>query len=100
MSELTIRIFVRTNSGTLVDQEVSFELSDFGGHLPAVGDSVIRPGGTPHSIMRPGATPQQPNHTMWTVVRRIFNPRDLSDNVALVVEDRELSDEERVFLPG
>ena len=38
------------------------------------------------------------NRRMWTVVQRVFNPRDNADYIALIVEERQPTEVEELFL--
>ena len=44
MSEVTIHLYCRLADGTIEDAQHTFDLSDFGGFLPAVGDKILDPG--------------------------------------------------------
>jgi hypothetical protein len=84
MAEMSIRIYYREPDGRLVDGEQDFDLSSFAGILPSIGDSIIEPG-VPQGLDRHDAS----NRIIWTVVGRVFNPRDLENYVALIVEERQ-----------
>jgi hypothetical protein len=95
MNEVTIHLYCRLTSGKIEDAQHTFDLSDFGGFLPAVGDKILDPG-VPASLER--NVPE--NRRLWTVVDRVFNPRDTKDSVALVIESCPVSDHEAVLLPS
>jgi hypothetical protein len=94
VSELVIRIYYQSSRGSIEDSETDFGLEDFGGLLPAVGDRILDPS---TESERERSDPSA--RTMWVVIGRVFNPRDLPGSVALVVETRRPEDDERVFLP-
>src|SRR5215203_4726378 len=94
MSEVTIHLYCRSADGKIEDAQHTFDLSDFGGFLPSVGDKILDPG-VPASLER--HVPE--NRRLWTVVDRVFNPRDTKDFVALVIESCPVSDHEAVLLP-
>src|SRR4051812_17662392 len=77
MSDVVIHLYCRQSNGTIEDAQHTFDLSDFGGFLPAVGDKILDPG-VPASLER--HVPE--NRRLWTVVDRVFNPRDTKDFVA------------------
>lgn len=95
MSETYIRIYRRTAAGDIFDHKHDMELSDFGGVVPAAGDLILDPG------VLQGSTRSDPhNRRMWTVVQRVFNPRDLGgEYIVLVIEDRSVSEHEVELLP-
>lgn len=83
MEEVTIRIYHRKDDGSLVDGQEDYDLAFFGGTLPAIGDLIVNPAASA------GVDRYDPgNRTVWAVVGRVFNPRDMKDYVALVVEER------------
>jgi hypothetical protein len=93
MSDLAIRIHFSRESGEVEDAEHDCDLSDFGGFLPSIGDRILDPGAS-------GDRRDPANRRMWTVVGRIFNPRDLGNKyVALIVEERQPAINEKAFLP-
>jgi hypothetical protein len=51
MSEVVIHLYCRQSDGTIEDAQHTFDLSDFGGFLPAVGDKILDPG-APASLER------------------------------------------------
>src|SRR4051794_24562788 len=90
-----LHLYCRLANGKIEDAQHTFDLSDFGGFLPAVGDKILDPG-VPASLER--HVPE--NRRLWTVVDRVFNPRDTKDFVALVIESCPVSDHEAVLLPS
>ena len=93
MSDLTIRICFRRKMGEIEDGQEDFGLSTFGGVLPSIGDTILDPG------VAQGLDRQDPaNRRMWTVLGRIFNPRDLENYVALIVDEHTPTKEERAFV--
>ncbi|HMM73937.1 MAG TPA: hypothetical protein PKC22_17220, partial [Rhodocyclaceae bacterium] len=61
----------------------------------AVGDRILNPG------VRQGLDRYSPaNREIWTVVGRMFNPRDNEDYIALIVEERAPTPDEYSLLPG
>lgn len=83
MSDITIRLYFREADGTLVDGQEDYGVESFAGEVPAIGDTIVRPG-VPQGLDRHDPT----NRAMWDVVGRVFNPRDLASYVALIVEER------------
>jgi hypothetical protein len=83
MSETTIRIYFRDAAGHTEDGKLDMSLKDFGGVVPSLGDTILNPG-VPTSLDRQDPT----SRDVWTVVERVFNPRDQQDYIALVVTYR------------
>lgn len=88
--DVTIRIHTRAEKGEWQDDAQDYGLSDFGGFLPAVGDFILEPG-VGSNLDR--TDPK--NRVMMKVVERVFNPRDLSDYVLLIVDKRALTETQR-----
>ena len=83
MNDVTVRIYYRDASGYTEDAQLDMSLDDFGGVMPAIGDTILNPG------VAAGLDRSQPeNREVWKVVERVFNPRDNKDYVTLVVEYR------------
>ena len=80
--DVTIRLYEQTAAGDWHDWEEDYDLEAFAGFLPNVGDVILKPG-VPQGLDR--HDPQ--NRRLLTVVKRIFNPRDLQNYVVLVVEE-------------
>ena len=84
-----VRIYVRAAGGSLTDTRQEFGLESFAGQLPSIGDMILAPGVLSHLDRHEPA-----NRTLWQVVGRIFNPRDLQTSVILIVEERPPSTHE------
>jgi hypothetical protein len=93
MSETQVRIYLRKQGGDIED-DGDFDLSYVGGILPSIGDKILNP-----CVAKDRDRKDASTRSMWIVVGRVFNPRDLSGHVALIVEKRPLSAEEKAFLP-
>ncbi|MGD9836291.1 MAG: hypothetical protein AB7F72_01770 [Afipia sp.] len=89
-----VRLHYRDKDGTIRDAQADYELSAFGGFLPATGDLILD-AGVASGLDRTDAK----NRRMWTVVQRVFNPRDNEDCVVLVVEERQPLASEIELLP-
>lgn len=83
MTDVHIRIYFREAAGTLVDSQQEFDVGSFAGLVPGVGDMIVNPG-VPQGLDRHNPS----NRQVWDVVGRVFNPRDMDDYVALIVEER------------
>lgn len=95
MGNVTIRIHFRSADETIEDGLLDFGLSDFGGILPAVGDRILNPG------VLQGRDRYDPlNREIWTVIGRVFNPRDEAEYIALVVDMRPPRPDEYCFIAG
>ena len=79
----TIRIYFRYADGKVDDGSRDFGLEDFAGFLPAIGDTILNPG-----VLQGLDRDIPENREIWTVVGRVFNPRDLANYVVLIVEER------------
>jgi hypothetical protein len=93
MADLTIRLHYRDKAGKVEDAQNDLGLESFGGQLPMVGDLILDPGVTSGLDRR-----ERKNRRMWTVMQRVFNPRDNADYIALVVEERQPTESEEPFL--
>ncbi len=80
--EITVRLYEQTADGEWYDLQEDYGLEDFAGFLPAVGDMILKPG-----VLQGLERSDPKNRILFTVVRRIFNPRDLTNYVVLVVEE-------------
>ena len=79
--ELTIRLFSIDGEGVWQDEQHDYELENFGGHLPAVGDIILEEG------VLSGLDRNDPkNRRLMTVKHRVFNAGDNPDYIALVVD--------------
>lgn len=91
--ELVIRIYFE-NGGKVEDGSRDMGLDELGGVLPAVGDCILNSG------VVQGLDRYRPeNREMWEVRKRVFNPRDNSNYIALVVKARRLNADEEEFAP-
>jgi len=80
----TIRILHRVDAGKVIDGSQDFGLEDFAGQVPMIGDMILDPG------VPVGKKRDDPrNREIWTVVGRVFNPRDNADYVSLIVDSRD-----------
>jgi hypothetical protein len=86
MSETIVRLHYKMADGTIMDAANEYELSDFAGVLPSVGDQMLDPG---VRAAKDRARPK--NRELLTIVSRVFNPRDNKNYVALICESRPLS---------
>lgn len=95
MITATIRIYLRSDTGDIEDMEQDFTVEDFGGVLPAAGDLILDPG------VFAGQDRSDPeNRRMWSVLRRVFNPRDNGGAyIVLVVQERDVAVTETGLLP-
>ncbi|MDI3307688.1 MAG: hypothetical protein QJR07_11365 [Acetobacteraceae bacterium] len=93
MANPTIRIHFRRSSGEVEDGELDFDLSSFCGILPSIGDKILDPG-----VPKGQSRCDPANRRMWTVVGRVFNPRDRADYVVLVVDERIPTEEEQLLV--
>ena len=94
MDGIAIRIFRLDSNGLLFDDEVDFELSDFGGVLPVAGDCILYP-----LVQQGGSRTEPEDREILTVESRLFNPRDMKDRVILICTVRPATEGEREFLP-
>jgi hypothetical protein len=83
MVDAHIRIYFRGSDGVLEDSQQEFGVESFAGVIPAVGDMIVNPGAL-QGLNRHEAQ----NRRVWEIVGRVFNPRDMADYVALIVEER------------
>ena len=89
----TIRILHRQPDGQIHDGKIDFSPDNFAGSIPAIGDTILNPG------VLQGQDRQMPqNRQIWTVVGRVFNPRDNEDYVSLIVESRDGTLADEAFL--
>lgn len=79
-----IRILHRDPTGRVSDGGVDFDLEQFAGQLPMIGDTIVDPG-----VLQGQDRRMPQNRQIWTVVGRVFNARDNEDYVALIVENRD-----------
>ena len=88
-----IRILHRDPDGKVFDGGVDFDLGQFAGQLPMIGDTIVDPGVLQGQDRR---LPQ--NRQIWTVVGRVFNSHDNEDYVALIVESRDGNQADDAYL--
>jgi hypothetical protein len=91
--DIAIRLYSQTESGEWVDWQEEYDLSDFAGFLPGVGDMFLAPG-----VLQGLDRCDPKNRRLLTVVQRVFNPRDLSNYVALVVTEQIPTGRESVIV--
>lgn len=95
MDDVHIRIYFREADGTLEDSQQEFGVESFAGAIPAIGDMIVDPG------VLQGLNRHEPtNRRVWDVVGRVFNPRDMADYIALVVEERAPNPHEYGVIAG
>lgn len=90
-----VRLLYRDEQGNICDTRGDYDLDDFGGVLPAVGDRIVEPG------VAGGRDPREPeNRTVYTVEERYFQPgtTKMTDLiwVHLVVSIRQADESERL----
>lgn len=95
MTPPNFRIYERDSDGQIEDRQHDMSLDDFGGQCPLVGDLIVE-AGVPSHLDRSDPA----NRKIWTVVARVFNPRDLPDYIALIVEERAPTATEAAFVAG
>jgi hypothetical protein len=95
MAQTSVRLYYRQSDGTLEDAQQEFDLSSFAGVLPAAGDLILDSG-----VLQGLDRSDPANRRLWCVVGRVFNPRDLEDYVALVVEERPPHPNEYAVMAG
>lgn len=88
-----IRVLHRDPAGKIFDGGIEYGPEAFAGHVPMLGDMIVNPGVTQGQDRH---MPQ--NRQIWTVVGRVFNPRDNEDGVALIVETRDGNLTDEAFL--
>ena len=95
MADIAIRLYRRLADGTLEDSRQEFGIETFAGQVPAIGDTILVPG------VLQGVDRHDPaNRRLWTVVARVFNPRDMEDYVALVVDECSPESQEYAVVAG
>lgn len=93
MSQSAVIICFRNSDGKIVPDDGSYELSEFAGIVPSIGDRILEPG------IRNGLDRHQlVNRRIWTVVDRYFYARDTAGQVALVVEERVPDESEAALI--
>jgi hypothetical protein len=91
-NDLTFRVTVEHLDGSVADAG-DFGLEDFGGIAPAIGDEILDPFAGEKAVRY---DPQ--SRAIWRVKRRVFNPRDHKDYIALLVEERLGDEGDRFFI--
>lgn len=94
MSEITIRLHYRRQDGAIEDAQHDFTLAEFAGALPSIGDDILYPG-----VLSGVLRDELHSRRLLRVVGRVFNPKDLQDYVALIVEERTPIEAERSLIP-
>jgi hypothetical protein len=86
MQEVLIRLFDKQSDGKLKDSGNEYELREFGGQIPSIGDFIVDPG------VLSGLNRDDPlNRTVMKVVARYFQPGNSDEKracIGLVVEER------------
>lgn len=83
MADVHIRIYFQAADGSLEDSQLEYGVENFAGFVPVIGDMIVDPG------VLEGLNRHEPkNRRVWDVVGRVFNPRDMADHIALVLQDR------------
>lgn len=88
-----IRILEKNADNSITDLSIEFPCSNFAGQIPAIGDMILDPG-----VVSGKDRSMPENRAIWTVVGRIFNPRDNEDYVCLVVSSRAGTAKDEAFL--
>jgi len=91
---VTIRIYHLNADGTTEDAGIDYTLAELGGMVPSVGDVILDPG-VPQGLDR--YKPE--NREIMVVRKRVFNPRDLQNYIALIVEVRQPAADELDMIP-
>ncbi len=87
-----IRILHRAPNGTVSDGGITYGIEQFAGQVPMIGDTILDPGAPS------GKDRNDPrNRTIWTVVARVFNPRDSGGTVSIIVKSRKGTLEDEAF---
>ena len=88
-----IRLLHQKDDGTIVDQQDEFNLAQFAGTLPSIGDIIV------HPVVEVAKIRSEPaNRTVLTVVGRVFNPKDMEGFIGLIVTARFGSEKDSAFL--
>lgn len=94
MAATLVRIYIRKADGKLEDTSEAYEVSNFGGIIPTVGDKFLNPWTSEQTTRNdPG------NREIYTVLERVFNPRDLKDYVVLICSVSPCDENDRELLP-
>lgn len=87
MQDVTVRVFFQRDDGRFESNYSDFNLSQFAGVLPCIGDQFLHPG----EYQGPGPA-DLGNRIILTVVGRVFNLDDNSNHVGLLVTVRAPTD--------
>jgi hypothetical protein len=87
MQDVTVRLFTQRESGRFESNYSDFNLSQFAGVLPCVGDQFLHPG-----LYAAGGPAELETRFILTVVGRVFNLDDNSNHVGLMVTERAPTD--------
>jgi hypothetical protein len=83
MQDVTVRLFIQKDSGRFESNYSDFNLSQFAGVIPCIGDQFLHP-----SLYFAGGQADLGTRFILTVVGRVFNLDDNSDHVGLMVTER------------
>ncbi len=92
--DISVRLYYVEANGNWQDSGTTMELSDFAGVLPNIGDQFLEPG-----VVSGSDRLNYEHRELHTVIARVFNARDFSDGIALVVETRKVEIRERAICP-
>ena len=95
LSATFIRIYFRNADGRVEDGQHDCDLTNFAGVVPQIGDQILASG-----VLQGRDRADPANREIWTVVGRLFNPKDNEAYVALIVETRQPAPSEHSLLPG
>ena len=87
MQEVTVRLFIQNSAGRFESNYSDFNLSQFAGVIPCIGDQFLHPG-----VYVEGGPAELGTRFILTVVGRVFNLDDRSDHVGLMVTERSPTD--------
>ena len=92
--EVRIRLLIETDSGVIEDIREDYDLVDFGGVMPAVGDLIVNPGAV-------GDRREPKNREIMEVNKRYIQPSTSSDDDHLywhlIVRIRQATEGERII---
>ena len=75
-----IRLYVQDENGRLLDEREEYELPDFCGVVPVVGDLIVNPG-----VLAGRDRRDVINREVWEVISRYFLPHAHGDELCYVV---------------
>lgn len=90
---ISVRILCREAGGSIVDGQIEYGTETFAGQVPMIGDTILDPG-----VVRGPNRHEPENRRIWTVVGRVFNPRDREGVVGLIVDSRDGHTGDEAFL--